>query len=147
MDKRKLTEIIDNCLQPIGFKRHRNRWVLDRNAITKIVDFQRSQYGERYYVNYGYIIKSLPLNNLKMHVFSGLGSIDEAENKRINLLLDLENDINDESREVELGRVLQKTLVKRINEIDKEEDLKNELQQRPHLNDVPLIVKNHFGLC
>ena len=82
-----------------------------------------------------------------MHLFSDLGSIEVAENERIDALRDFENDIKNDTREVELKRVLQQILVKRISESDTEVDLNNELRQRPHLNDVPLVVKNHLGLC
>jgi hypothetical protein len=146
MDKRSLIRIIGDILNPLGFKKKGNFWVLDRDTITKMVNLQRSQFSERFYLNYGYIIKALPLGGLTMHIFYGLGSSNPLENARINALFDLEVHMKDDEREVELRKFLKKILVTKIHSIETEEDILDELMKRPHLNDVPLVVKKHFNL-
>ena len=110
-------------------------------GVTPIYFFPRSVV-----INYGYIVKSIPLEDVMMHVFNGFGSIDVNENTRIKELLDLENNIPDEDRKRELKQLILCKLVSKIQVINTKEDLLNELKRRPHLNDIPLTVKEYFNL-
>jgi len=81
-----------------------------------------------------------------MHVFKGFGSTDRIEQQRITILLDLSNNIPNEERANELKKLLRERLVNNIQEVNTEEDVLSELKKRPHLNDIPLVVKRHFNL-
>jgi hypothetical protein len=75
-----------------------------------------------------------------------LASIDKTENKRISDLLDFDKEIIDETRKSELKNYLVNNLLNKLDRINTENDILQELENRPHLNDVPLIVKKHFNL-
>ena len=146
MEKKELTNILNEILILFGFKKKGNFWIINENAITKMVNLQKSQFGNRFYINYGFIIKDIPLENLMMHVFNGFGSIEVDENTRIKDLLDLENEISNKDRINELKQMILLRLIPNIEKINTEEDLLNELRRRPHLNDIPLSVKKYFNL-
>lgn len=145
MEKKELIKVISEILNPIGFKRKGNYWVINSDSINKIVNLQKSQFGNYYYINYGYIINSIPLKNM-MHIYNSVTSLDEQEREEINLFLDLESDISDEKRKEGLKKILQNQLINKIQSIETEDDLLLSLKNRPHLNDIPLAVKNYFKL-
>jgi len=146
MGKRELASILSEVLAPIGFKKKGDYWVINGDEITKMINLQKSQFSNSFYINYGYILKSVPLNGLMMHVFKGFGSTDRIEQQRITILLDLSNNIPNEERANELKKLLRERLVNNIQEVNTEEDVLSELKKRPHLNDIPLVVKRHFNL-
>ena len=145
MVKKELASILNEVLLPIGFKKKGDYWVINGDEIAKMVNLQRSQFSNSFYINYGYILKSIPLNGLMMHVFKGFGSIDKIEQQRFTVLLDLGNDISNKDRAKELREALEK-LALNIQEVNTEDDVLNELKKRPHLIVIPLVVKKHFGL-
>jgi hypothetical protein len=147
MEKKELASILNEVLAPIGFKKKGDYWVINGDEITKMINLQKSQFSNSFYINYGYILKSVPLNGLMMHVFKGFGSIDKTEQERITALLDLGNNISNEDRAKELKKLLLEKLVLNIQEVNTEEDVLRELKKRPHLNDIPLVVKKHFSLA
>jgi len=146
MEKKELANILSEILVPIGFKKKGNYWVVNGAEITKMVNLQKSQFSNSFYINYGYILNAIPLNGLTMHIFGGLGSLDSNENTRIKELLNLENNISDEERASDLKKVLLEKLVHKINLVNTEADVLEELKKQPHLNNVPLVVKRHFNL-
>lgn len=146
MEKKDFEIILNETLKPIGFKKKGNFWVKNDIAITKIVNLQKSQFSNSFYINYGYILNSIPLGNDMMHVFNGLGSIDYIENEKIKALLNLENKISDEQRIEELKQIINKILISNLQLIQTEDNLLHELKKRTHLNDIPVVVKKYFGL-
>lgn len=147
MEKKELASILNEVLAPIGFKKKGDYWVINSDEITKMINLQKSQFSNSFYINYGYILKSVPLNGLMMHVFKGFGSIDKTEQQRMTALLDLGNNISNGDRAKELKKLLLEKLVLNIQEVNTEEDVLSELKKRPHLNDIPLVVKKHFSLA
>jgi hypothetical protein len=147
MEKKDLINILSEILVPIGFKRKGNYWVVNGDEITKMVNLQKSQYGNFFYINYDYILNALPLGGLRTHVGNRVSSLNKEENLRIDELLDLENNITDEDRIRELKEVLQNKLVSKIQPINTEEDLSNELKKHPQLQlALTLAVKRHLNL-
>jgi hypothetical protein len=145
MEKKGLASVLSEILIPIGFKKKGNHWVLNGAEITKMVNLQKSQFSNSFYINYGYILNTIPLNDLTMHIFEGLGSLDNNENTRIKELLNLENDISDDERADDLRKILLKILVHKISSVNTEADILKELKKQSHLN-IPLVVKRHFDL-
>lgn len=146
MEKKELASILSEILVPIGFKKKGNYWVINGDVITKMINLQKSNYSNAFYINYGYIVNSIPLGNLMMHVYNRVTSLDVEERNRITFLLDLESNISDEERTKALKEMLQSTLIAKVQAVDTEEDLLAELKRRPHLNDITLAVKQHFNL-
>jgi len=146
MEKKELTNILSEVLLPVGFKRKGNYWVINGEIITKMINLQKSSFSNSFYINYGYILNALPLGNFMMHVNNRVSSLDVEERDRITFLLNLESDIPDEERTKALKEMLQNKLVSKIQSINTEEDLSNELKNRITLNNIPLVVKRHLHL-
>lgn len=146
MEKKKLGDVLSGMLLPIGFKKKGNYWVINGNEITKMVNLQNSQYSNSFYINYGYIIKALPLGNQMMHVYNRVSSLDVNERNLIKALLDFDSDISDEKRETELKQILNSNLISKMQLINTEKDLLNELKQRSQLNDIPSTVLEYLNL-
>ncbi|MBT2561348.1 DUF4304 domain-containing protein [Pedobacter sp. ISL-68] len=146
MEKKDLAKILDNIFLPLNYKKKGNYWVNNYGEIIKMINLQKSNYSNLYYINYGFILKSVPLGNNTMHIYHRFGSSDLKENQRINELLDLENNINDVERQFGLTNILEIDLVQKLQSKNSEDDILADLQNRPHLNDIPLVVKKHFGL-
>jgi hypothetical protein len=145
MEKKDLIKFLDEIFIPLGFKRKGNNWVLNGEELSKIINLQKSNYSNAFYINYGYVIKGLELTT-STHVENRLASIDKEEQKRITDLLDLETGIHIEQRLTELKKFIIAKIVRQIQSINTEEEILNELKKRPHLNDIPLIVKKHFSI-
>jgi hypothetical protein len=145
MEKKDLTKLLDEVFIPLGFKRKGNNWVHNGDVLTKILNLQKSNYGNAFYINYGYIIKGLELTT-KMHVYMRLASNDKGENLRITNLLNLESDLDVVERLSDLKRFINDQIVLDFNMTHTEHDIINELKQRPDLNNIPLVVKRYFGL-
>jgi hypothetical protein len=146
MEKKELANILSELLLPMGFKKKGYYWVINGDVITKMINLQKSNHSNAFYINYGYILNSIPLGNLTMHIYNRVSSIDIEEGKRINFLLDLSSSVSDIEREEELKEIIHNKLVKKIQAVNTEVDILDELKKRSHLNDVPLIVKEHFNL-
>ncbi|MBL7762203.1 MAG: DUF4304 domain-containing protein, partial [Chitinophagaceae bacterium] len=130
--------IIEEILAPINFRKKGNSWIKMRSELSNVVNLQKSKFGDRFYVNYGYIINSLPIEDSLMHIFNGLGSLNEQENFRIQEVLNLENDIPDAERKNEFTIIFKSIVLKSFDGIETEADLVQELRKRPHFNDITL---------
>lgn len=146
MTRDNIIAIISEIFKPYGFKKKGATWILEGDELIKIVQLQKSYFGARYYVNYGYIIKAIPLDGVIMHIFMGLGSIEHQINERIKELLDFENEVPDEIRKIELQEHIKSNIVNVFNTVNSEADLLDELKRKPNLNYVCQVVKKHFGL-
>lgn len=146
MDKKNLSQILSGIFSPIGFKKKGNYWIKNGDEVTKMINLQKSQFSNRFYINYGYILESISLDGLMMHISNGLGSIDKDENTKIVKMLDLENMIADEIRTSELKNYIISKIVSDFQKINTEDDLLQELKKLKSLNAIPLIVKKHFNL-
>ncbi|QQS28130.1 MAG: DUF4304 domain-containing protein [Sphingobacteriales bacterium] len=145
MEKKELASILSEILLQIGFKKKGYYWVVNSAEIVKIINLQKSQFSNNFYINYGYILKSIPLED-KMHIYKRVASTDVNVNVKIKELLYIENNIFKEDRARDLKRVLVENLIENINSVNTEADILEELKKKPHLNDIPLIVKRHFHL-
>ena len=145
MEKNELKDILNNVLRPFGFKRKSNYWIQDSKEIAKVVHLQKSQFDNRFYVNYGYIIKALPLNGLTMHVFKGLDSENPNDRASIKELLNLNNEIPEESRVAGLKKFIDAIIISKFDKVKSEVDILSELKSYEKPNIVPLQVKKYLA--
>ncbi len=145
MNKNELIDLLSKVLIPTGFKRKGNYWVNNEGEIRKMVNLQKSNHGNFFYINYGYILNSIPLKNEMMHVYNRVSSPNLEERNRIAFLLNLDNGLSDQERVQALKKILEE-LVLKMNLINNEKELLSDLKKRQSLNDISLSVKNHFGL-
>mgnify|MGYP005615475479 CR=1 FL=1 len=139
--KEGLVKIINNIFIPLGFKQRGNFWTQENDYLIKTIDLQKSDYSNLYYINYGYTIKKVPLNDLKRHIFYRINSQTEKGD-----LLDFENDIPLDLRESGLSQLVKDQIVKEFSIVNNENDLLNQIKKLPTLNTVPLVVKDYFGI-
>ena len=76
MNKNDLIKLFDEIFLPIGFKRKGNYWLSNGDVLSKMINLQKSSNGNYFFINYGYILKTLPLDNEIMHVYNRFASSD-----------------------------------------------------------------------
>lgn len=148
MKNKILESILSELLIPNGFKKKGNYWLINGNELTKIVHLQKSQFGNSFYINFGYIINSIPLNGLSMHIFQQVSSLDEKERNRIMELLNLDKDISETVRIDELDHILRSKLVDKMKSINSEDDIRKMTEDfsQAQLNMIPLSVKEYLKI-
>ena len=148
MKNKILESILSELLIPNGFKKKGNYWLINGNELTKIVHLQKSQFGNSFYINFGYIINSIPLNGLSMHIFQQVSSLDEKERNRIMELLNLDNDISETVRIDELDHILRSKLVDKMKSINSQDDIRKMTEDfsQAQLNMIPLSVKEYLKI-
>ncbi|MFZ4262547.1 DUF4304 domain-containing protein [Sphingobacterium sp. HJSM2_6] len=145
MEKKDLIKLLDEIFVPLGFKRKGNNWVLNGGELSKLINLQKSNYSNAFYINYGYIIKGLDLTTTT-HVENRLASTKKEEQKRITDLLDLETEIPTDQRLAELKKLITDKIAVQMQSVNIEADLLKDLKKRSHLNNIPLVVKQYFNL-
>ena len=146
MNKNDLVIFLNKLLKPLGFVKKASNWILVSDDLIKIINFQKSSFSNECYINYGYIIKSIPMENFSMHIYNRLSSAEDNTQKSIDILLDLDSNINDAVRVKELCEIIRSNIIAMMQKINSENDILSELKNRSNLNDIPLIVKKHFNL-
>lgn len=146
MEKNELIQIIDNLLTPIGFKRKGNSWVINGAEVNRIINLQKSQHSNSFYINYGYILKSLPLNGFVNHISNRLGSEDKIEQNRITELLNLSNEIERKNRVEELTVIIKEKIINKIQFVETESDVLEVLENMKYLYTIPPFVLEHFNI-
>ncbi|MBZ0245437.1 MAG: DUF4304 domain-containing protein [Cyclobacteriaceae bacterium] len=137
MTNKDFKKTLDELLRPFGFSNKGNLWTLETDELEKLIYLQKSNYGNLYYLNYGYNIKGLIYDEVTMHVGNGL-SQSEA--------FDLENQLEPIDRIYQLERIILNELLPELEKVNTELELIDLLKKEPHLNDVPLLVKDYFKL-
>jgi hypothetical protein len=143
MEKQELVNILNATLKPIGFKKKGNYWICIGEKIDKSVNLQRSQSSKLYYINYGFIIKSLPLNNLKTHTYSRVWT--HGNNLETDLL-NLENSLTEAYRKVNLKEIISIDLVTKMQSINSENDVLEYIKTLPTFTVIPVVVKEYFNI-
>ena len=144
MNQNELKNLLSFCLKPLGFKQKGNKWYLKGEELTKVVTLQKLRYSNSYYVNYGYVINTLFLGSLEMHVFNQLVTISSDSCKKTTNLLNFENEIEKKERKETLSNIFKESLLKKLDSINSKDDLVYDLKSRKNLNQVPLVVKKYL---
>jgi hypothetical protein len=146
MQKKDLIKSLDDFIKTYGFKKKGSDWYLSTDEIIKIISLQKSSYGNYYYLNYGFQIKELLEKHPDKHISYGLGSLNEIENERIKMLLNLEEDVSIDMRLAELKFWIEKKIIKELRSINTENDLKNYLKNMEDLSNIRLFVRKRYEL-
>jgi hypothetical protein len=107
-----IVDAINSVLKSHGFKKKSNNWYLGKDEVVLLVNLQKSQYGNQFYVNCAVLVKNLSdlefPQEEKCHIRFRLDSNDtNVPEKRVESLLDLENDlITEEDRTAELQKLI-----------------------------------------
>ncbi|WP_055393036.1 DUF4304 domain-containing protein [Flagellimonas eckloniae] len=137
---------LDQLLKPHGFKKKGNKWTSETEELEKIIELQKSNFSNSYYLNYGFNFKDLDYTEVTMHIWNRFGPSKRKENKIFIKTLDLESPLNPTERIQNLKLFISSLLLPEINGINAKEDVVKKLKSRKHLNDVFLRVKRHLNL-
>ncbi|MBB1646714.1 DUF4304 domain-containing protein [Sphingobacterium sp. UME9] len=146
MNKIKFKQAIDQILLPHKFVRNKNTWILKSPEVNKVISVYQSNYANTYYIDYGFIINNLELNDLNMHVFKRLGSSDYNEQISINSVLSLNSSMSEHERVSQLKVIIEDRALSVLEKINTASDLSEYIQGGANLNMIPLVVKNYFHL-
>jgi hypothetical protein len=143
--KQELVAFLNDLFLSLGFKRKGNNWANNGEILTKIINLQKSNYSNRYYINYGFIICKLPLTTTT-HITYRLAASAQKENELIVDLLDLESKIEKEERLPKLRELISAKVIRRMQPVNDEESLLIEIKKMPYSSMIPIEVKKHFNL-
>ena len=146
MTNQEFKKELDLLLKPLGFMKKGNKWTLETEELEKVIELQKSNFSNSYYINFGFNFKDLDYDKVTMHIFNRLGSQAIKKSALMAETLDLESSLNRTERINLLKKFVSKLLLPEIDGIKNKADLVNELKVRKNLNDVPLKVKNHLDL-
>lgn len=132
-DAKDFEKLLTSLLRPLGFRRERRNWRLDLPEMIQVVNLQRSQWGNSFYLNIGVFVKALqnepdPVRNpakpseMDCHFRVRLDNLlpgppvpptkISAEQIRLHELLDLEDRrIHPSTREAELRAMIEQRML------------------------------------
>jgi hypothetical protein len=137
MNNEEFKNIVNDLLKPLGFKKKGNYWKLETEEIEKIIDLQKSNFSNLYYLNYGYNLKNLNYDTVRKHIYNRLPQ---------HSAFDLENNLIPAIRNEEIQKIFNNELIPEVSRINTESDIIELLKKRPHLNEIPLKVKEYLKL-
>jgi hypothetical protein len=144
--KEDLVTLLNTIFIPLGFKKKGNNWVINNDVLVKVVNLQKSNFSNRYYLNYGFIIKQLSLTTTE-HVSYRLFRQKIDNQTSITDLLDLDFPMDLQTRLSDLHQLIMDKIVVKLHDINDEPSLLKEILLLPTLNTIPLIVKKHFNIA
>lgn len=111
-DSKLVKEALGAPLKEAGFKKKSDSWYWSNDEVVLLVNLQKSQYGDQYYVNGGVALKSLGAAEFPKehhcHIrFRLTAVVSEEESKEIESVFDLENEsLSDQQRKEEISRLV-----------------------------------------
>jgi hypothetical protein len=145
MTNKEFKDELDRLLRPSGFRKKGNTWRSENNEIEKVIELQKSDYSNLYYLNYGYNFKNLHYHQVSMHIFKRFGYVDKLRNEESQDTLDLEKPIAMEKRITKLKNIVDDLLNEILN-TNTPDDIKSQLATWITLNGVPIKVKEFLKL-
>ena len=135
MEKEAFEKIINNSFKSFGFKKQGVRkWIRTGDDISLKVYLQKSQFGVFYYLRDYYV-----LNKMQVHSSNDKecpGDIVYSDEKLLNKMCDLENDVPDSVRETSIKALL-KEAFENHHYIETEQELKEMILRR-----LPCVFKS-----
>jgi hypothetical protein len=111
-DSKLIKEALGAPLKDAGFKKKSDSWYWSNNEVVLLVNLQKSQYGDQYFVNCGVALKSLGAAEFpKEHHchlrFRLTAVVSEEESKEIESVFDLENEsLSEQQRKKDVSRLV-----------------------------------------
>ena len=57
MQKKELVKYLNDIFKCYGFNKSGNKWTAETNELIKVINLQKSNFGNIYYLNYGFVLK------------------------------------------------------------------------------------------
>ncbi|MEW6747808.1 MAG: DUF4304 domain-containing protein [Planctomycetota bacterium] len=100
---------LEDVLGPAGFSRKGDSWLRRTDEVVEVVNLQKSQYGNQYYLNYGLWLCALGEDAFpkeeKCHIRMRAGAIVSSE-AQLGRLADLESIVSDSERRAGFARLI-----------------------------------------
>ena len=146
-----LVKLIDNEMKRAGFKRKGKNWYLETDETVEVVNLQKSQWGNQYYVNLGILLKALDQSNTpkeyQCHIRARLNDVaDEAIDW--GKILDLEDaSVVEEQRATATSNALRDNALPFLRKMSTTNGIKHELSDKGFGNlAVMQIARRFLGL-
>lgn len=141
-----LIKTISESLLAFGYKKAGRNWIKDTDEIRRIINLQKSRFGNQYYLNYDYILRKVPLQGMRSHFGNRFVFDDGSLNIRMRLLLDLDSAIEDTEREYELHKLILKFMTEHIENITSEREFHSMLKEWQPQSMIPGVTKIYFNM-
>lgn len=105
MEKKVFVQLINNSLISFGFRKQGTRkWIRMGDEVSLKVCLQKSQFGDFYYLRDYYVLNKMQVNSSNDNECPG--DIVYSDEKLLNKMCDLENDVTDNVREISIKKLL-----------------------------------------
>ena len=74
MDKKDFLIFLTSIFKPLGYKRKDKSWYFETEELKKVINLQKSDYSNLYYIRGGFMIKKIDNQNLLFHIPFYFGS-------------------------------------------------------------------------
>ncbi len=139
-------KVFDCLLNPIGFIKSGNKWVMKTEELEKIIELQKSNFSNSYYLNYGYNFRELDYKDASMHIWNRFVPLNTKENELFIQTLDLESLLKPKERIKNLDYFIRQLWITQVEKTNTKNDILEELKSRKHLNNVSLAIKRHLNI-
>ena len=152
MDKKELIDALDKELKLEGFQKRSTTWYLDEEKIVKVVNLQKSNFSDLYYLNLSIFLKGLGKDQFPKeehcHIRTRLDNTIVNLAKDYDYLFDMENVKNNKGDfQNEIKDCVQKNILPQLEAIKTKEGVLKVAEKNPAmLNMLPLKVKEYYGI-
>jgi len=152
MDKKEFIKIFNNELKKHKFIKKGYSWYLFEEKVIKVVNLQKSQYSNLYYVNLCVFFKDLEKTDFPKeehcHIRTRLDNYIIQSDIDYNHLFDLEiKDISYEYYEEELKKCITVNILPQLNIIQNKEGILSIISKMPSFkNTIPMKVKKYLNI-
>lgn len=144
---------LDFELNLAGFKKKSKTWYYDEEEVIKVVNLQKSNHSNLFYVNISVFLKGIDSGKQypkeqECHIRTRLNSSFVDLNQDYNYLFDLENlDLNKDQFKNEIKLCVKRNILPQLEAIKSKEGIeKIAIKNKSILNMLPLKVKTFFNL-
>ncbi|WDF76661.1 DUF4304 domain-containing protein [Mucilaginibacter sp. KACC 22773] len=153
MNKEELILEIDAELKKLGFQRKSGSWYLNEKEVIKVVNLQKSNYSDLYYVNIGAYFKEIDgkenfPKEQQCHIRTRLNSWIVNSQVDYNYLFDLDTlNITEQEFRLQIKKCVSDNIIPQLEAIDTKERILKIIDRNPtFLNTIPLKVKAYLGM-
>jgi hypothetical protein len=116
-DSKLIKEAINVSLKNSGLKKKSNSWYWSNNDVVQVINLQKSQYGDQYYLNFGIGLIELGISDFPKeqhcHIrFRAAAVVSDELKLKIESALDLESmSMSDEERASDISELIREVIL------------------------------------
>jgi len=146
-----IQDALSDVLTQSGFRQRGDAWYRDVPVGMLVVELQKSEWGEQYYVNLGVYVRKLGQARrpkpFQCHLNTRAEVIDLSQQERWKELLDLETEVAPGRRQQDLKTLITSEMIPFLDSLSTEDGLRS-AYSRGELSHaaVTLALKQHLGV-